>query len=98
MEKNEIKLKYPITVNGTAGVSILTMSRLKTKHLKLFPEDFLKAIGGAESERQEITLAIIPKLIPLIASLLGMTEEDADEKDVTDLMAISERMGRLLGN
>ncbi len=98
MEKNEIKLKYPITVNGTAGVSILTMSRLKTKHLKLFPEDFLKAIGGAESERQEITLAIIPKLIPLIASLLGMTEEDADEIDVTDLMAISERMGRLLGN
>lgn len=98
MEKNEIKLKYPITVNGTAGVSILTMSRLKTKHLKLFPEDFLKAIGGAESDRKEISLDIFPQLIPLIASLLGMTEKEAGEIDVTDLMAISERMGRLLGN
>ena len=95
--ENEIKLKYPIMI-GKVKTDILTMSRLKTKHLKLFPEDFLKAIGSAESEKQEITLAIIPQLIPLIASLLGMTEEEADEIDVTDLMAISERMGRLLGN
>ncbi len=95
---NEIKLKYPITVGEVKGVGVLTMSRLKTKHLKLFPEDFLKAIGGTASKQKPLSLDIFPKMIPLIASLLGITEKEAGEIDVTDLMVISDKMGGILGN
>jgi len=96
MENNEIKLEYPIMVKGVK-TDILTMSRLKTKHLKLFPEKFLKSITNQKS-KQQLSLDVFPQLIPLIASLLGIKEEEADEIDVTDLMKISNSMGSILGN
>lgn len=94
MTEQKITLKYPITVNGKETVD-LTVSRLKTKHLKLLPKEFLRKIGGS---KQKLTLEILPEMIALFAALLGITEEEAGEIGIDDLMSVADAVGNLLGN
>ena len=95
MEGNRIELKFPIKIDGKE-VSALTMSRFKTKHLKLLPDKFLKSIGSGN--KKKLSLDVFIPMIPLIASLLDIKEEEADEIDIVDLMLISDNLGGLLGN
>ena len=71
----DIRLKHPIIVNGVK-TSDLVLGRFKTKHLKLLPEKFLRSITSRNKKKAVITLEIFPKLIPLIASLLEIKEEE----------------------
>lgn len=92
MDTKEIKLKYPIPIpqegGGTIQCSILTLSRLKAKHLKLLPKGFLASKGEIEPE----------ELMPLIAGLSNIPESAIDEIDVIeDLPLISEALESFLG-
>lgn len=86
-----IKLKYPIPVSkeggGTVNVSELTLSRLKAKHLRALPKDFMVNEG-----------IINPvDIIPLLASIADIPESAADELDIEDLSSISEQLSNFLG-
>ena len=101
MEQKKIELKYPIKIKDVE-TNIVHMRRLKTKDLKLIPNKFLKMIGGAGKNTQrsleKITLEILPDLIPLMASMLGITENECGEIDIQDLMQIAQGWGEILKN
>lgn len=95
-----IKLIYPITVkrNGQEeALGELTLGRLKAKHLKLLPKEFLNQ-GENESEEGTSFLREDPYLIvPILAALANITEEEAGELDlVEDLPRVSEEVGNFL--
>jgi hypothetical protein len=94
MDQKKIVLKYPITVNGKETAE-LAVSRLKTKHLKLLPKEFLKKIGGGKNK---LTLEVMPDMIPLFAGILGIAEAEADEIDIEDLLQVADAIGDVLGN
>lgn len=79
MSKKEVVLKYPIPYKTDSGEQtekkVLTFGRLKTKHLKLLPDDFI-ASGG-----KNVSAATI---IPLIAGICNISVESAEEIDVMD--------------
>jgi hypothetical protein len=95
MAAKTITLKYPILVDGKE-TAVLAVSRLKTKHLKLFPKEFLRKIGSGGVKK--LSLDILPELLPLFAAIMNITPEQADEIDFEDLMQVAELMGDLLGN
>ncbi len=84
-EKKIIELKFPLTVKtqtgANASVQQVTLSRMKTKHLKLLPESFMASRGEAVNPGD---------LIPLIAAMSGLSEEAVGEIDVQDLMVVAE--------
>jgi len=94
MNEQKVILKHPIKVNNVETVE-LTVSRLKTKHLKLLPKEFLRKIGGS---KQKLTLDILPEMVSLFAALLGISEQEAGEIDIDDLLAVADAVGNLLGN
>ncbi len=95
MDGKRIDLKYPITIDGKE-VSALFMGRFKTKHLKLLSEKFLKSI--TTNKKNVLSLDVLPDMIPLIASLLNIKEEEADEIDFVDLVKISQGFEGIMGN
>ncbi len=90
MDEKIVKLKYSIPILGkddsTVNVNELRLGRLKAKHLRLLPDDFMEK-GG------KISAAA---MIPLIAGLANIPESAADEIDIEDLTAISEALGDFL--
>ncbi len=103
-KKIEIKLSYPVMIERvdtegkiiTKETDTLSMGRFKVKHLKDLPKEFLEAItkGGAKA----LGLEQIKTLIPLLASLMEISESEMGEVDVTDLTLIAEKMGEVLKN
>ncbi|NQS89371.1 phage tail assembly protein [Patescibacteria group bacterium] len=89
--KKIIKLKYPIPIpkegGGTVQVSELSLSRLKAKHLRVLPKDFMENEGGINPV----------DIIPLLASMTDIPESSADELDMEDLMVIAEELTSFLG-
>jgi hypothetical protein len=95
MEKSkEIKLKFPIKVKGVE-TTILKIGRIKTKHLKLLPDDIVNMSSGEENK---FNLKTVSNLMPLFASLAGIEVEEAEEIDVADLEAVSDILVQSLGN
>ncbi len=88
-EKVIVKLKYPIPLNVDKpdGLKIteLVFGRLKAKHLRAMP----KHVMTAASQGEEIRLTAT-EMIPIVAALSNLTEQQADEIDLEDLPNISE--------
>lgn len=80
--KGIVKLKYSIPIpkegGGTVEVNQLKMGRLKLKHLRLLPADFVEKEGKVAPA----------ELIPLIAGIADISVEAADEIDMEDVEAI----------
>lgn len=89
--RKTIELKYPIPIpkdgGGTVDVSTLKIGRLKAKHLKALPKNFVEKEGNVEPA----------ELIPLIAAIADIPESSADELDVEDLMVLAEGLEDFLG-
>jgi hypothetical protein len=91
-DNRTIELKHPIKVRGDDGAmhdkQFLTLQRLKAKHLKLIPKSLYVDKGskkkGPDIEPHEI--------LPLLAGLTGITEEEIGELDVADLMHAAEQL------
>ena len=85
-ELMKIELLHPIPIkneNGNAEIcNEVVFERLKTKHLKFLPDDI-------ENMKPK-------EVIPLIASMAGLTEDEAGEIDLVDLVAICEKLNPLL--
>lgn len=90
MDSKEIKLKYPIPVPKEGGgdilCNIITLGRLKAKHLKLLPEGFMEEEGKISPH----------EVIPLIAGLADIPESAADEIDMIDIIIIAEELENFL--
>jgi hypothetical protein len=82
----KIELSYPLpSVNGEGEeIRELTIGRLKAKHFKSMPEKMLVAEEGAE-----ISLSPV-EMLPVIASITGITEAQADELDMEDIPVVAE--------
>ena len=80
-------LQYPIpSANGDGEpVAQLVFGRLKAKHLKAMPESMMNEAADGKETRLTAT-----EMVPVIASLSGITEEQADEIDIEDLTSIAE--------
>lgn len=91
----KIELKYPLNVKtdggGVISVKELTLSRMKAKHLKLLPKGFFNTEGDAPKDFNPY------EMLPLIASLSGIKDEEAGEIDIEDLMVIVKDLGPILG-
>jgi len=90
VQNNIIKLEYPIPVpkegGGFVQVSQLTIGRLKAKHLKALPDNFIESKGQI----------LAADIIPLLASVAEVPETSIDEMDFEDLMRVSEQLASFL--
>ena len=86
-----VKLKYSIPIPGKDDEIIntneLRIGRLKAKHMKLFPDNFME--GGGKMSPAE--------LLPLIAGLANIPESSAGEIDIEDLAEVAEALQGFLG-
>jgi len=86
MKNKIVKLKYSIPVpkkgGGMVQVSELTLSRLKVKHLKALPENFMESEGNINPS----------DIIPLLASVVDIPEESVDEIDMEDMDIIAQEL------
>lgn len=86
MEERIVKLKWPIPVPAADGkminVAELRLGRLKAKHLRLLPEEFMESEGSLSPA----------DVIPLVAGLTGIPESSADEIDMEDLTEVADAM------
>jgi len=86
-----IKLKYSIPIPGKDGEMIQTnelkIGRLKAKHLKLLPDDFMESNGQLSPG----------DIIPLIAGLANIPESAADEIDIEDMTEVADALQGFLG-
>ena len=84
----EIELKYPIDVEGAGGakqqITSVKLRRMKAKDFQYLPRDEAEA-------RKNATI-----MLPLIASMTGLTKEQADEIDAEDLMVIVKELSNFL--
>jgi len=69
---------------------MLTFGRLKIKHLKLLPPDFI-----AQAKDGNMNLAM---LVPLIAGIANISESEAGEIDLTDLSLIMDEIKDFFGD
>jgi len=80
--KGTVNLKYSIPIpkagGGTVEVNKLEMRRVKLKHLRLLPKDFVENEGKVAPA----------ELIPLIAGIADIPVSAADEIDLEDLEEI----------
>ena len=92
-KKTEFVLEYPIPLkdkrNGNiTQVKALYLSRIKAKHMRLFPKEML--LGKSENMSPV-------EMIPLIAGLSDLPVRCIDELDFSDLMKLAEVLEKLLG-
>jgi len=91
MEKKIVKLKYSIPIPQENGEFISTnelkFGRLKAKHLKLLPTNFMENEGQLSPA----------DILPLIAGLAEIPESAADEIDISDLAEVAESLQGFLG-
>ena len=90
MNEKIVKLKFSIPIpkegGGSMDVNELKIGRLKAKHLRALPNNFMERKGELEPA----------ELIPLIASLTDIPEASADEIDLEDLTAFAENLESFL--
>ena len=86
-----VKLKYSIPITLDSGEIIntneLKIGRLKAKHLKLLPENFMENEGKLNPS----------DMIPLIAGLANISVSTADEIDMEDIAEVAEALQDFLG-
>lgn len=89
-EKKVIELKYSIPVpkegGGSVEVNKLQIGRLKLKHLKLLPKDFVEKEGKVSPD----------EIIPLIAGMANISEECAGEIDFDDIERVADTIMNFL--
>jgi hypothetical protein len=87
--KAVVDLKYPIPASddceGAEEIKQITFGRLKVKHLKAMPEKMMDPNRDEDAARLTAV-----ELIPIIAVMAGLTENQAGEIDIEDLEKISE--------
>lgn len=92
-KKRTVQLVYPIIVeeNGEEiKIKKITLRRLKLKHLKAIPKSLLEDTGEEKKEVDPIDM------IPIIAIATGLTEDQAGEIDLDDLVNVSEEVSYFL--
>ncbi len=77
----QIPLKHPITVsvgedNDKVELKELSLKQMKAKHLKYMPVEMESAYF----------------IVPLISKLTDISEEEAGELDMEDLLSVSEKL------
>ena len=86
MQEKIVKLKHSIPIPQKNGEDLTTnelkLGRLKAKHLRLLPSDFIENAG-------ELSPADI---LPLIAGLANLPETSIDEIDLEDLTGVAEAL------
>jgi hypothetical protein len=95
MEKKRIPLKFPIELPKEGGgkveaASVTLITRIKVKHLKLFP----KVEKDAKGKDKPIA---VESMIPLIAALLEIPVDAVGEIDLDDLTTISSEVEKIMG-
>jgi len=85
-----VKLKYSIPIKTSDGSIVKTnelkLGRLKAKHLKLLPKNFMENEGMLNPI----------DMISLIAGLANIPESSADEIDIEDMMEVAEALQSFL--
>ena len=85
-ETNTVQLKYPIPIpkegGGNINVSELTLGRLKAKHLRLLPNNFMDSDGQLAPQ----------DILPILAGLADIPIESVDEIDIIDLIEVAESL------
>lgn len=85
-----IELKYSIPVikegGGSVDISQLVIGRLKAKHLKALPDNFMENKGNLNPS----------DMIPLLASITDLSQETIEELDFEDLANVAEELGSFL--
>jgi hypothetical protein len=71
----------------------ISIQRMKAKHLKLIPEE----IYNIKDARKKVKTINPDKLLPLIAGLTGLTNEQIDEVDIEDLLIITDKVMVIVG-
>jgi len=89
MSDDYVKLEHPIKITTKDGaeqeISSLRFGRLKVKHLEHFP----KALFSGDDSANKINPI---EYIPLIASMSGITVDEAKEIDMVDLQPVVEKV------
>jgi len=108
-----MKLKHPISLEDGKSLTEIILGKFKVKHLKLIPGELyelavdkdransFKKNSSAFLKAEKAIIAkstlLIPKLIPLLASLTGQTVEIMDELEIDDFLPLMEEMYTILG-
>lgn len=77
-----IKLSFPYEHEGES-ITHLRLTRLKVKHLKFIPDSLMKDEGKGVNPSE---------MVPLLASMCGLSEEGIGEMDFSDLEKVVEGM------
>ena len=90
-EKKKVKLQYPVTIKQEDGSSKVydevEIGRLKNKHLKLLPKDFMDGKGKIPPD----------KLSGVISVIANIPMEVSDEIDIEDTYNIAEELESFFG-
>jgi len=85
-ESNIVQLKYPIPIpkegGGFVNIGELTLGRLKAKHLRLLPDNFMDNEGQLAPQ----------DILPILAGLADIPIEAVDEIDMSDLIEVAESL------
>lgn len=108
-----MKLKHPIDLGDGKTLSEITMGKFKVKHLKLIPPELSELAVDKEkmnnikknsqahikAEKQMVNKAtlLIPKLIPLLASLTNQPVDILEEMEIDDFFPIMDELYTILG-
>ena len=91
MQEKIVKLKHSIPIPQKNGEDLTTnelkLGRLKAKHLRLLPSDFIENAGDLSPA----------DILPLIAGLANLPETSIDEIDLEDLTGVAEALQVFLG-
>ena len=86
MQEKIVKLKHSIPIPQKDGEDLTTnelkLGRLKAKHLRLLPSDFIENAGDLSPA----------DILPLIAGLANLPETSIDEIDLEDLTGVAEAL------
>lgn len=89
-----VELKHPIDVEGAGGaktqITSVELRRMKAKDFQYLPDCMYDgdAAGSVKIKPQE--------LLPLIASITGLTKEQADDIDAEDLIRLVGELSNFL--
>lgn len=109
----KITLKHPIDTGDGRAIVEIEIGKFKVKHLKMIPselysiakdkEDLEQIKKGSsrykklENEIAKKTTESITALLPLLASLTGLTEQILDEMEIPDFLPLLDKLLPILG-
>lgn len=92
-----IELKHPIKLKDNE-IKYLTPTRLKLKHVKLLPAALMekaKEEGKLKFETSEL-LPLFNDLVPFLASIFNISEEEMEEVDFEDIEDVMGAMEEIM--